>query len=173
MPLPDFASLAEDDSYLAPMGSGVWLMDDHRWALKVWEGERKNDNYTLVHADFHWDGCYDFHGSPDKEADLIAATSQQIAELVAEGELVRYDSFIAPAVRRGFIHIVHFYCLQHDVGDVALDEDFLKTCGAKQFIHPDAQSLVATQFVGPVIYDLCLDLFNRSDNWGEGEFVVR
>lgn len=169
MPLPDFASLVEDDSYLANIGNGVWLMDDHRWALKVWEVERENNNYTLVHADFHWDGCYDFHEFTNEETHLIAATPEQIAELVAEGKLVRYDSFIAPAVRRGLIHTVHFYCLQHGLGDDALNEDFLKTCGATQVIHPDAQSLAATQLAGPVIFDLCLDLFNRSDNWCEGD----
>jgi hypothetical protein len=169
MVLPEFASLVEDDTYLANIGRGVWLMDDHRWALKVWEVERTNNSYTLVHADYHWDGCYDFHELPDEEVRLIAATSEQLAELVAEGRLVQYDSFIAPAVRRGLIHTVHFYCRQHGLGDDALNEEFLQTCGATQVIHTDAQSLAATQLVGPVIFDLCLDLFNRSDRWGEGD----
>jgi UPF0489 domain len=169
MSIPDCATLVEDDSYLANIGSGVWLMDDHRWALKVWETERANGSYTLVHADYHWDGCYDFHECPDKEAQLLAASSQQVAELVAKGELVRYDSFIAPAIRRGLIRTVHFYCLQSGLGDDALNEDFLQACGATQVVHPDAQSLAAAQLVGPVIFDLCLDLFNRSDRWAEGE----
>lgn len=169
MSIPDCATLAEDDSYLANIGSGVWLMDDHRWALKVWETERTKNSYTLVHADYHWDGCYDFHELPDEEAQLLAASPQQVAEFVAKGELVRYDSFIAPAVRRGLICTVHFYCLQSGLGDDALNEDFLQACGAIQVVHSNAQSLAAAQLVGPVIFDLCLDLFNRSDKWAEGE----
>lgn len=168
MLIPDYVSLVEDDSYLANIGNGVWLMDDHRWALKVWETERTHSSYTLVHADYHWDGCYDFHDLPEEEAQLIAAPSQRIAELVAEGEMISYDSFIAPAVKRGLIHTVHFYCLQRGPGDDALDEDFLQDCGATQIIHLDAQSLAAAKLVGPTIFDLCLDLFNRSDNWAEG-----
>jgi hypothetical protein len=31
MILPEFASLVEDDTYLANIGRGVWLMDDHLW----------------------------------------------------------------------------------------------------------------------------------------------
>lgn len=167
MAIPEYASLVEDDSYLADIGSGVWLMDNHRWALKVWETERVSFGYTLVHADYHWDACYDFHELPDDEAQLIAASSQRIAELVAEDELIRYDSFIAPAVRRGLIRAIHFYCLQCGLGDDALDENFLQACGATQVIHTDAQSLARAQLVGPVIFDLCLDLFNRSDTWAD------
>jgi hypothetical protein len=161
--------LAENDEYLAHVGNGVWLMDDHRWALQVWETERKSSGYTLIHADYHWDACYDFYDLPDDEADLIAASPQRICELTAEGELIRYDSFIAPAIRRGLIHTVHFYCLQDGLGDNALDEKFLLACGAKQIIHSDGKSLALAQISGPTIFDLCLDLFNRSDQFAEGD----
>jgi hypothetical protein len=162
-------SLSEDPAFLADLGNGVWLMDDHRWALKVWETERKHDHYTLVHADYHWDGCYDFHDQPDAERMLVDASPDQVAKLVAEGEWIKYDSFIAPAVRRGLVHTVHFYCLQDGMGDDALDEDFLHTCGARQVLHATPGQLSKANIVGPSIFDLCLDLFNRSDEWAEGD----
>jgi len=169
MPLPRLASLKEDERYLAALGHGVWLMDDHRWALKVWETEKRADRYVLAHADYHWDGCYDFHGDSDQEAKLVSATSAELAEMVSAGEWIRYDSFIAPAVRRGLVRTVHFYCLQDDAGDDALDEDFLARCGARQVVHADAASFAAADIDEPLIFDLCLDLFNRSDEWAEGD----
>jgi len=169
MPVPDFAALIEDPAYLASLGYGVWLMDDHRWALKVWETERRHDHYTLVHADYHWDGCYDFHEQPDAEAQLVAASSAEVATLVAADDLIRYDSFIAPAVKRGLVHTIHFYCLQHGMGDDALDENFLHSCGARQFLHASPGDLVKVAIDGPMIFDFCLDLFNRSDKWAEGD----
>ncbi len=169
MTIPDFDALNEDDSFLVNLGRGIWLMDDHRWALKVWEAERKHERYTLVHADKHWDGCYDFHDQPAAEKRLVNASADQVADLVAEGEWIRYDSFIAPAVKRGLVQTIHFYCLQDGPGDNALDEDFLRSCGARQFLHNTPSQLASARIVDPMIFDLCLDLFNRSDNWAEGD----
>ena len=169
MALPDFDTLDEDDSLLADLGSGVWLMDDHRWALKVWETERACAHYTLVHADYHWDACYDFDEQPAAEEKLLSASSEQLASIVAEGDWIRYDSFIAPAVKRGLIHTVHFFCLQDDAGDDAFDEDFLRSCGARQILHTTPGHLAQAQIEGPIIFDLCLDLFNRSDDWAQGD----
>jgi UPF0489 domain len=169
MLIADFDDLAEDESFLVDLGHGVWLMDDHRWALKVWETERRHDRYTLVHADYHWDGCYEFHEQPEEEARLALASSARVADLVAAGEWIKYDSFIAPAVKRGLVHAIHFYCLQDDAGDDALDEDFLRSCGARQVVHETPEQLASAQIDGPLIFDLCLDLFNRSDQWAEGD----
>ncbi|HZX30908.1 MAG TPA: UPF0489 family protein [Rhodocyclaceae bacterium] len=163
----DFDSLSEDDQFLAHVGEGIWLMDDHRWALKVWETNRKQDSYALIHADYHWDACYDFYDSPEQEARLLSASSSDLAELVAAGEWIKLDSFIAPAIRRGLINTVHFYCFQDE--DEALDEDLLKSCGAKQVFHSSVESLAAANIDGPLIFDLCLDLFNRSDQWEKGD----
>lgn len=165
----NFSAIVEDENYLAHLGQGVWLMDDHRWALKVWETERKSHQYSLVHADYHWDGCYDFNDNQREEEKLITASSAEIAKLVAENEWIRFDSFIAPAIRRGLIHTVHFYCLQEGIGGNALDADFLVRCNARQFIYSNAQSLANSMVESPFIFDLCLDLFNRSDQWNEGE----
>jgi UPF0489 domain len=169
MSIPNFDALTEDPAYLANLGAGVWLMDDHRWALKVWETERRHDRYTLVHADYHWDGCYDFHDQPEAEAQLVAASSAEVAAMVKADYLIQYDSFIAPAVKRGLVHTIHFYCLQRGMGDEALDEEFLHGCGATQFTHASPGELANTKIAGPMIFDLCLDLFNRSDVWAEGD----
>ena len=165
----NFSTIVEDEDYLAHLGQDVWLMDDHRWALKVWETERKSHQYSLVHADYHWDGCYDFYDNQEEEEKLITASSAEIAKLVAENEWIRFDSFIAPAIRRGLIHTVHFYCLQEGIGSSALDPDFLERCNARQVIHSNALSLANSIVESPLIFDLCLDLFNRSDQWNEGE----
>jgi hypothetical protein len=165
----DFDLLNEDESFLADLGYGVWLMDDHRWALKVWETERKHNHYSLVHADYHWDCCYDFHDQPAEEDKLLRASPEQLAYLVAHGEWIRYDSFIAPAVKRGLVHTIHFYCLQESAGDNALNEEFLRSCGAQQILHRTPDQLTRATIVEPIIFDLCLDLFNRSDEWAKGD----
>lgn len=163
----DFDSLVEDDQFLTHVGEGIWLMDNHRWALKVWETERRHDSYTLVHADYHWDACYDFHDTPEQEDLLLSASPADVSKLVAAGKCIKLDSFIAPAIRRGLVKTVHFYCFQYE--DEALDEDLLKSCGAKQVFHSSVESLVAAHIDGPLIFDLCLDLFNRSDQWKKGD----
>ncbi|MGB8517588.1 MAG: UPF0489 family protein [Gallionella sp.] len=144
-------------------------MDNHRWALKVWENEKSNQSYSLIHADYHWDNICDFHDSAEIEEQLLQASSAQVAQLVAEGEWVCFDSFIAPALRRGLIHTVHFYCLQNEGDDNAFDSDFLLLCGTTQFVYTDIASLANAQIDGSFIFDLCLDLFNKSDQWCEGE----
>lgn len=50
------AQLIPDNDYLAQLGPGIWLMDNHKWALVAWERERvAGRRYVLLHADFHWD----------------------------------------------------------------------------------------------------------------------
>lgn len=169
MALPDYSSLKEDPHYLAEVGSGIWLMDDHRWALKVWETQRRSQTYTLVHADYHWDACYDYNCSPEEEAKLIAANSEEVAELVAQDVWIRYDSFIAPAIKRGLIHTVHFYCLQDGPGDNGLHEEFLTACNAEQVIHKTSYELARVSVDGASIFDLCLDLFNKCAYWESGD----
>src|SRR3569833_522413 len=168
MPHPDYSALQPDDHYLVCLGAGVWLMDNHRWALKVWETVRERNQYTLVHADYHWDCCDDFDGSAERQMELTNATPQQVAQLVTEGELIRYDSFIAPAIRRGLIHTVHFYCLQID-SDHGLNPDLLATYAVKQSLHSSPESLASADINEPLLFDLCLDLYNRSDKWGVGD----
>jgi len=164
--------LVEDDEFLVEAGSNIWLMDSHRWAFYVWEKFRlvsKAPQFSLVHADYHWDGGNDFHSSVEKERDLLAANLDQIFELVREGNWIRFDSFIAPAVIRGFIGEVHFFCTQNDGWDVGVDEELLARTGIRQVLHENIQSLSKQRFSFPVIFDLCLDLFNNSTNWYAGD----
>ncbi len=87
--------------------------------------------------------------------------------MTAASGRITYDSFIAPAVRRGLFSEVHFYCLQAESEplQVELCEEF----DAPQTMHPDAASLASVVTASPLIFDLCLDLFNRSDNCDEGD----
>ncbi len=83
-------------------------MDNHKWALLAWERERvPGRRYVLVHADFHWDGVDDFasDGAPTKE--LLAADVDELESMIAGDKYIRFDSFIAPAVRRGLLSEVH------------------------------------------------------------------
>lgn len=166
----DFSLLDEDPDYFEPMPADVWLMDDHRWALFVWEQHRKKvggERYSLMHADYHWDSNDEFREDADAQAKLAAADVDGLRALTAASEFIKYDSFIAPAVRRGLLSEVHFHCLQED--SEPLDEDLCEEFDTPQYLHPDAASLAAAVPVGPLIFDLCLDLFNRSDDDYEGD----
>ena len=157
----DFDNLKPDDTFRVQIEENVWLMDDHRWAMLVWELLRKQNRYSLVHADFHWDGCDDFYDNEREETRLLGATLADIEQYVVDNKFIRFDSFIAPAVRRGMFEEIHFFCKQD--GDKGLRKSLLKKVGAMQFFHRSASSITAHNFSLPVVFDLCLDLFNRSE----------
>lgn len=166
----DFSQLQPDDEYLSDLGSDVWLMDDHRWAFLVWTRfgfERGIGRFSLVHADHHWDGVNDFHEAEEARDRLLAADLTEIEAMVRNEERIQYDSFIAPAVTRKLVTEVHFFCKQTDT-DPGLGERLLTEAGAREYVHDNAGQL-AQVFDGPVIFDLCLDLFNRSNNWATGD----
>jgi len=166
----DCAALVPDDDYLAQLAPGIWLMDNHKWALLAWERERVvGHRYVLLHADFHWDGVDDFASEDAANAELLAADVDALAAMTADEKYIRFDSFIAPAVRRGLLCEVHFFCKEDDGNDVGLDADLCRNAGVQQEFHVDAASLAALQAKGPLIYDLCLDLFNRADDLFEGD----
>lgn len=168
----DVKSLKRDDSFFVHLGESVWLMDNHKWALYVWEFFRQKaggGRYTLVHADYHWDSGYDFNGDAKKEQELISADLERLHNFIEEEEWIRYDSFIAPAVARGMFDAVHFYCLQDDGSDVAIDENLREFTKTSQTIHLTPESLASLKTSSPLIFDLCLDLFNRSDLFQEGD----
>jgi len=138
----------------------------------IWEKERvpKNiDTYSLVHVDYHWDGGNDFHNYAEREKELIGADLDTIYELVAEDKWIRFDSFISPAVIRGIVSEVHFYCKQYDGNDIGIDNDLLKRTGTVQEIHDSLSTLTCIEPKDPLIFDFCLDIFNRSDMWYQGE----
>ena len=84
-------------------------MDNHKWALYVWEKNRLGKGfYTLIHVDYHWDANYDFWGKPEREKELKEASIDELESLIKEEDLIQYDSFIGPAVARGLINNIHF-----------------------------------------------------------------
>lgn len=179
----DYQTLVRDDEYVKDLGATTWLMDNHKWALWVWErcaaNSSANPKFTLAHADHHWDGGYDFFESPAEEAEMLAADLDGLHALISEGNWIRYDSFIAPAVMRGRFDVVHFFCKQDNGGDIGIGEEVLAAAGAAQTLHTSAESLANLVPAYPLIFDLCLDLFNNeskmeygSDLWRDEEIVA-
>jgi hypothetical protein len=177
----DIQALKPDDALLFPLEDNLWLMDNHKWALLAWERHRQQaggSQYSLIHADFHWDGGDDFSDDNEAQSELLTADLDKLKTMTEAEDLIRYDSFIAPALRRGLLSEVHFYCLQDDGNDVGLDEELLDQTGAQQFLHENIQDLAKAKPRQPLIFDLCLDLFNRSDDkeyqgdlWSDEEVV--
>ena len=171
MAVVDFSKLQSDDGYLVNLGSDVWLMDDHRWAFLVWTrfgAERGIERFSLVHADRHWDGVNDFHEAKEERDRLLAADLPEIEAMVRDKERIQYDSFIAPAVIRKLVTEVHFFCKQTGT-DPGLSEQLCRETGTREYMHDSADELAQVKFDGPVIFDLCLDLFNRSNQWAVGD----
>ncbi|WBY03600.1 hypothetical protein PE066_08735 [Ramlibacter tataouinensis] len=100
---------------------------------------------------------------------IASADLQELTALIARGRWIRYDSFIAPAVLRGRFDVLHFYCLQDDDDDAGIDAAVLAAGQAQQVLHQSAQSLAGLQPAHPLIFDLCLDLFNRADGYFESD----
>ena len=166
MPLNvDFHQIEEDSQLLMQLPANVWLMDDHKWALMAWEQHRRqavSQGYALIHADFHWDALDDFSGDEDAQKRLAAAGVDSLRAMIVDNDYIKYDSFIAPGIRRGLLSEVHFYCLQTD--SEPLDDSLLSQFGVQQVIHLNVESLAAAEPGSPIIFDLCLDLFNRTDD---------
>lgn len=164
----NISQLKPNNDFYSEICSDVWLMDNHKWAFYIWENCRKNskvDRFSLVHADFHWDGVYSFDENNVDE--LLRANLVKLEKLTHEDKLIQLDSFIAPAVVRGIFESVHFYCKQYDT-DIGLDKSVLTAGNATQHIYTDISKLASHKFSYPIIFDLCLDLFNYSDNYAEG-----
>ena len=120
----DFNSLAQDDDFVVELGAGVWLMDNHKWAFVAWERRRVvGQRYALLHADFHWDGVDDFAPDSTPRKALLAAGVDDLIAMTAAEDYIRFDSFIAPAVRRGLFSEVHFFCKEDESNEVGLDAD--------------------------------------------------
>lgn len=164
MPL-DYAALSPNGDYLVQLGPGVWLMDNHKWALVAWEQQPvTGQRYVLLHADFHWDGVDDFRPDGSPADALLAAGVDDLVTMTVAEEYIRFDSFIAPAVRRGLLSEVHFFCKEGDSNVVGLDADLCAQAGVQQVVHDNVESLTRLDPAGPLIFDLCLDLFNYSDD---------
>lgn len=168
----DYRNVTPDAEMLLEGAHQVWLMDDHRWALFAWESHRRQTRagrYALIHADFHWDGIDDFHDSEDASATLLAASLSDLHSMIESEERIRYDSFIAPAIRLDALSQIHWYCLQDQGEDAGVCAQLCDKHDVVQFFHQNVASLAAANADRPLIFDLCLDLFNRSDNYYEGD----
>ena len=168
----EFDALEPDDDFYRDVGQDVWLMDNHKWALLIWDrfyAMHDRQKLVLFHADYHWDGVSDFHGNPAEEERIRSASEALLRQLITDEDGVQYDSFIAPAVLRGVLSHVHFYCKQDDGSDVGIDPELLQRMGTQQVIYESADALAAANVGEPLIFDLCLDLFNKSDHWYESD----
>ena len=145
-------------------------MDNHKWALLAWEHARvPGQRYALMHADCHWDGIDVLGEVPERLPAFQAAGLPELENLTGADELVRFDSFIAAAVRREFVSEVHFYCTEDKGNDEGLSQPVCDQHATRQFIHRDIESFAAVTPTDTVIFDLCLDLFNRSNDEESGE----
>ena len=159
--------LSEDSDYLQEVAQNFWLMDDHRWAFYVWEkGRAQNQGpYALVHLDFHYDGVNDFKDTANRERLISVGTDGEIFQMVKNKKHVQCDSFIAPAVIRGLIKEIHFYCKQsEDDTDPGLDSDILEENKCTQSFYTNIKDLMSSVQTEPILFDLCLDLFNKDDD---------
>ena len=151
-----------DDTYLEHLGSSIWLMDNHKWALYIWDTNQISTNASkLVHVDYHWDAGYDYWELPDKEKELIRANSAELKLLIEQDELIRYDSFIGPALARNLVSEVHFLCFQED-SDKGFYKPVLEKFNCKQTIHNNISDLEPEIAGKPLIFDFDVDVFNRS-----------
>lgn len=91
----------------------------------------------------------------------------ELERLVYDAKLIRKDSFIAPAIIRGLVRRLHFYCLQDDT-EPGIDQELLAQFGCEQFLYESVEALEVAAVPPPLIFDLCLDLFDVSEEWEEG-----
>ena len=169
-----FDELVPDPTFFDDLGRGIWLMDDHRWALYIWEKIRETrqlDAAVLVHADYHWDAIDDCFENSGLQEKIQHATVADIYDMTKAGKKpIQCDSFIAPAVRRRIIKTIHWFCLQsEDDTDPGFDSEFLSEFECDQIFHANHAEFIEASIDKPILFDLCLDLFNRDDDrWNKG-----
>lgn len=158
----DIKSFWPDPSFFEEIYPNVWLMDDHRWAYYLWERYlQKKVAQSLIHIDQHWDAVNDFLDDSYQERLSRITDLDKIKEMVSENNLVRKDSFIAPAIVRGIINEVHFLCFQENPTK-GFHIEFLNKFNTRQFIYKDCHTLL-NHASEVFLFDIDLDYFNRSD----------
>jgi len=155
------------NDYLEEIHPNIWLMNNHKWAYFVWQKLKYKNNTipsTLLHIDYHWDGINDFHNKIDVTKKFIKLNKlPQIYDMVKKNDLIKADSFIAPAVIKKIINEIHFYCFQNGVEN-GLDASLLQENAATQYIHKTQHSIIKIIGNKSIIFDLDLDVFNKSKN---------
>ncbi len=159
------------NNYLEEAKSGIWVMNDHKWALLVWyDLLKKTEKHTLVHLDQHWDDIDDEYYN-----DNMNFTSRTELCKYINDNTILYDSFIAPAFRRGWFSKVYFYCTQ-PFEDNDPDDYWTTNINIKKY---PADQLNEKHFLASdnhLVIDIDLDLFNNelekmyiSQLWSDGE----
>lgn len=166
MHCPDYPKEGNNDACweIAP---GVWVMDDHKWALWVWATQRKILPKTLFHVDYHWDGADDFTDDDDSLI-MLLSRPQELKKVISEDRFIRKNSFIAPAIRAEFFEEIHFHCYQRNI-EQGLDPEVLIKQPVRQYIHPDIPPAIRLIKPDETALDLDVDIFNRSTFFGRGD----
>ena len=150
----------------------IFLVEDHKWALFCWEKYRSNSEnipHRLVHLDYHWDSL-DYGGNKDL---LTKMNLDDMYDHIQEDKYIRLDSFILPAIHRGFIKHIDFYCFQ--------DEEYLLPFDYVSYeAHKSIDDLLKSVGTDEIILDLDMDLFNKDgdgqmyekgDLWNKNEII--
>jgi len=156
-----------DNDYCREIAPGVWIMDDHKWALYVWSINRDILPDILFHADYHWDGDDDFPGD-DPTLTKLLSDPNQLKKVISDDQFIRKVSFISPAVRSEWFQEIHFYCYQRNI-DKGLKTENLIRKPVRQFLHASQESVLKKLGGKPVAFDLDVDLFNHSTFYGRGD----
>jgi len=156
-----------DNDYCREISPGLWVMDDHKWALYVWRINRNTLPDILFHADYHWDGDNDFPGDDSALVELLDNKSR-LKRIISKDQDIRKVSFISPAVRAKWFREIHFYCYQRNIAK-GLNTENLIHKPVRQFVHTSQQSVLENLSGKYVAFDLDVDLFNHSTFYGKGD----
>lgn len=176
----NFDQLVEDDAALWDLGCDTWIMDNHRWAFLVWAKGQERNGKSLLHLDAHWDAVDDFLDAQDGRSLIEGADLPTLVRLVQANELVRFDSFIAPALYRRYFESLHFFCPGADQAELSSLLTLAAERGTSVVVHGVADSLRGLDSSRDWNFDLCLDLFNRDrdgkeyegDLWSDEEILA-
>lgn len=156
-----------DNDFCREIAPGVWVMDEHKWALYVWNINRNILPEILFHADYHWDGDNDFPGDDTGLSELLSKKNR-LKKIISEDQYIRKASFITPAVRAELFKELHFFCYQRNI-DKGLETETLIRKAVRQFLHTSQESVLEKLNGKSVAFDLDVDLFNHSTFYGKGD----
>jgi hypothetical protein len=162
----DYPRNAHND-YCREIAPGVWVMDDHKWALFVWSLNRNILPEALFHADYHWDGDDDFSDNDKALMDLLS-DNNRLRKTISRDKTIRKVSFISPAVRAEWFKEIHFLCYQRNI-ERGLNTEILIRKPIRQYVHTSPQSVLDKLKGNITAFDLDIDLFNHSTFYGKGD----
>lgn len=170
MNTPRIDDIVLNDQFYEEIYPGVWLMDNHKWAfwarLNHFTQHATGLPAKLFHFDYHWDAVNDFQNEASL-SDLSKKSLSEMYQLVSE-DFIQKDSFIAPAIIKGFFNEIHFYCKQKNP-QIGFSVEFLNSYMAKQYIYKKIEVMNAATIKTPYAFDLDIDLFNDSEMYLESK----